>query len=230
MPVIFSAATPGQVVVLEDPAIQAHVKFLSVLPEISVDSQLSIVTGVSVAEQTNHQFLHTLGGDIYVYVFGDRIGHVGIQGVSFAGRCDRDGHGMELLLRYYRQHRLSARRAPIQVILGDLVLEGFLLGVDAKTEDYRSRLSQYQLNLAIVPEREALPTEGRPQNTDLDLAQQLEGSPAGSGNAAAPEEAPIDDSALSPTGNTRPRGGAGLTLQQLLDLIRKVQRLQTIVP
>jgi len=70
MPIVF-ATKPGQVVQLDDPALSCSTNFLSLDPEIAFESERSIVTRLTVSQQVNVQFLHTLGALIYIYVFGD---------------------------------------------------------------------------------------------------------------------------------------------------------------
>jgi hypothetical protein len=114
MPLIFQTR-PGQVVKLDDPALSCNTNFLTVDPDISFDAQRSIITRLTISQQVNVQFLHTLGSLIYVYVFGDRMGSVSLSGLSFLCACD-DGEssggaeiGAEKMMLWYKQNRASKK-------------------------------------------------------------------------------------------------------------------------
>ena len=76
---------------------------------------------MAVAQQANFQFLHTLGSDVYVYVFGDRIGQLSLSGVAFASGCGNavtpvsgqpfaGDHGLVGMNDWYKDNRISRRR------------------------------------------------------------------------------------------------------------------------
>ncbi len=78
MPTVL-AAQPGSVKVLNDAAVQATIPALIAFdsPQLTFDSELSIINSIGISEATNHQFMHSLGSDIYIYTFGDRMGRSG---------------------------------------------------------------------------------------------------------------------------------------------------------
>src|SRR5690606_23176631 len=83
----------------------------------------SIVTRIGVNANCNYQFLHTLGGGIYLYVFGDRIGALELSGLSFDSVCAADGGfggelGIEKVYKYFDTFKLSSRPAPVRISIG----------------------------------------------------------------------------------------------------------------
>jgi hypothetical protein len=147
---------PGRLVVLTDPTVPGFTRSMATpTPGITVQGQRSIITRVAVAQQTNAQFLHTLGSDIYIYVFGDRIGQLVISGLSFAADCDGggDAHGMELMMQYYTENKLSARRDPVKVMIGRVPVTGFVQGLTTDIVDPSTRIAQYNLTLMMIPDK-----------------------------------------------------------------------------
>jgi hypothetical protein len=115
----------------------------------------SIITRVNVAAQGNFQFLHTLGGNIYVYVFGDRVGSMGISGLAFESVCnDAAGTiGIERVLDYYAQNRIAARKTPLKVTVGvKTTLAGYLVAVTGDVVDPKSKIYQFNLQFIMAPQ------------------------------------------------------------------------------
>ena len=117
----------------------------------------SIFTNMTIAEQGNFQFLHTLGNHIYIYVFGDRIGTFGLSGLSFFDNCGTElpsGRiGIINVISYYRHARLARQPAPVFVTINpDAVFRTFLIGMRGQVLDPAQRIFQFHLNFALVPE------------------------------------------------------------------------------
>lgn len=165
MPVIFKGQ-PGRVLAIKDPAVPATMQPLVQLPDtpLGIKTERSIITNVSIAQQTNHQFLHTLGNDIFVYVFGDRIGQISLSGFSFMGsgepECEgssgadsvRDKTGLDLILGWYKRNKLSARREALNVSLGTTVFQAFLVGLNTQVQDPKTFLVGYNMTMALIPD------------------------------------------------------------------------------
>jgi len=160
VPIVFSAR-PGQVVRLDEPGVACTTDFLSLDPDVGVESERSIVTRLTVDHAVNAQFLHTLGSLVYVYVFGDRMGTVTLSGLAFPCACPQDGDGQdggpggsgaERMLLWYKRHRASRRSEPVRVTLGRTVLEGFVTGFNEDVVEPSLRLVQWGLTLAALPE------------------------------------------------------------------------------
>lgn len=160
MPVVISSK-PGVVRRLNDSAVQGTIPSLVALkdPEFTFGDQLAIITSIGVKQHTNHQFMQTLGADIYIYVFGDRMGDMALSGVAFAKDCEEMGdteHGMAKVMRWYRDNRLAKRRDPVDVVLGNADGEpfsGFVTGMNLNLLDLQSMLVTFELRLALVPEK-----------------------------------------------------------------------------
>ncbi len=152
MPTFFEGPA-GRTIAFTDMHAQGSTSLARISPEISWDGQRSIITRVTVSQQGNYQFLHTIGNDVYIYVFGDRVGSVTISGLSLV-RCNADGHGFEDIMAWYQNYRVAAMKSPLEVTIGDgLVIEGFLTGITGDVVDPGTRIMQFGLQLATIPEK-----------------------------------------------------------------------------
>jgi hypothetical protein len=99
--------------------------------------------------------LHTLGNDIFIYVFGDRVGQIMLEGLSFVENCGGGGgqHGMEQMLEYYKNNKLSSKKDPVQILIGGTTITGFITGMTNDVVDPKTWLAKYQLSVAIMPEK-----------------------------------------------------------------------------
>lgn len=152
MPILFKSR-PGSVVRLDDPAVQCNSRLLGMDPDIRFDTERSIVTRLTISQQVNIQFLHTLGSLIYVYVFGDRMGTVSLAGLSFACECPSGiDLGAERMLLWYKQNRASKRREPVRLTIGKSVIEGFVTAFTEDVVDPSLNLVQWAVQMSSLPE------------------------------------------------------------------------------
>lgn len=161
MPVFFQTAAgnmpAGRTVAMADPHAAGSVSVVRTEPSISYVTEKSIITRMTLSHKGNFQLLHTMGNDIQIYVFGDRIGSITISGLSMAYDCTSDDgrHGFEKILEWYQNNRLAARRDPVIVTIGsNTVINGFVAGVTGDVVDPSTRLVQYGLQLLTLPEKD----------------------------------------------------------------------------
>lgn len=116
----------------------------------------AIFTNISIHEATDQQFQKTLGGRIYLDVFGDDIGVLQISGLAFFGNCsDTDQRtGISHVLEYYRNNKLTKRANPIIVTIDqDTPYECYLHTVQGEMfgeQHTASRLYQFSYVLALM--------------------------------------------------------------------------------
>lgn len=155
----FFQSAPGTVVALNDPALQGNIPFTPIIstPDdpISFQAQKSLITAVTVGQEVNAQFLHTIGSTIYVYAFGDRIGQMTISGLAAAASCnDRGGqHGIEQILAWYKRNKLTARKSPVTMVLGQsTTVRGFVTSFNGSVFDHRFYLMQFSISMMLLPD------------------------------------------------------------------------------
>ena len=152
---VFEGAV-GRVVAVEDPAAQGVMYVADVADDpLTFDAQRSIITRVTCAQQVNLQFLHTMGRHVYVYVFGERMGQIGLSGLSFAGDCPgpAPAHGVMNVFDWYRRNKASRRAEPVRINIGMRDnLDGFVTGFTFDTVDPATQMVQWNMTLAALPE------------------------------------------------------------------------------
>lgn len=118
-------------------------------------TERAIITRVALHQSCNFQLMHTLGNELYVYVYGDRVGEARISGLAMANDCDNSGdprHGFELVLAWYRRNRLARRRSPMTLTIGTTALQVLVAAVHGDVADPGLRLMQFDLSLVLLPE------------------------------------------------------------------------------
>lgn len=159
MPVVFARNT-GRVVSVEDKVAAGAIQLGNVTGDggrISYQAHNTIITRLGISAAGNFQFLHTIGNDVYVYVFGDRMGQVQLHGLSFSDKCPDSGggedHGFELLFRWYSANRIAARKAPVRVTIGrGTNFDGFVTALTGDVQDALHRTIQFQMTISLLPD------------------------------------------------------------------------------
>jgi hypothetical protein len=140
----------GQAVVIRDP--RAVPMLLSFDNWGGFVVRNCILQGIAVSTRGNFQFMHTLRGFVYVYVFGERMGSVVVNGMAFQGRCPADNtNGLEQIMQYYGANRISATGAPVGIAIGSARFRGFLTATSFQILNPLARIGQFSLNFDIIP-------------------------------------------------------------------------------
>lgn len=154
MPVIFSGNT-GRVSAITDAVAAGALALVAVNGDtpISARRHKTIITRVGLSAAGNFQFLHTIGNDVYTYVFGDRMGQIDVHGLSFSTACESGGkHGFELLYQWYKQNRIAVNKKPVIVTIGrETSFQGFVTALTGDVQDSMHRTIQFQMSIATLP-------------------------------------------------------------------------------
>lgn len=111
-----------------------------------------LVRSVSWNQQVNVQFQPSLGGPVYVYVFGDLMGDVSISGIAFAGLCDNQGQtGLQEVFQYYNANRASQRSEVVTVSYGSESAEGFLTRLALSPMNPELMLTNFTMVIRTLP-------------------------------------------------------------------------------
>ena len=161
MPTIFEYC-PGRVTSIVQPVSNCNISIIDIQdrdgnPELTYEKDSIVLTRVNVAQNVNVQFLHTLGNRVYVYAFGDRMGQIQLSGMAFLNAADdclhqSDTHSAKNILNWYRLNKSSTRSDAIRISLFDTAFQAFLVGLTADVIDDKTRLVQWNLTLATLPE------------------------------------------------------------------------------
>ena len=150
----------GTVSVIEPEAGQASTPFVIRFDGAAVDNDLirGILTNVSMSQETNVQFMHSLRDTIFVNVFGNRIGQMTVSGILFLSDVCFAGAGVDSsppfqkFYEFYTNNNVVGKAAPINVQVGNNVtFKAFLLSFNFSVADAQTSLGQFTMNLALVP-------------------------------------------------------------------------------
>ena len=115
--------------------------------------QSCLITRVVASEACNTQFAHMLGNQIYVYVFGDKIGELGIAGLSYFD-CDAGHeHGVSKAIQWYRARKVSRRAGQLLVTIGTTSFRGYLTDMRLDTPKPDTNMVEFFLSFKMVPGR-----------------------------------------------------------------------------
>jgi len=158
MPTIFQNC-PGRVTQVVQPVSTCNISIVNVTdnsgtPELTYEKDSIILTGIVLSQNVNVQFLHTLGNRVYVYSFGDRMGQIQLSGMAFLTSCNAQSnyHSAKNVLNWYRLNKSSTRSDAIRVSIFDTSFQAFLTGLNANIIDAQTKLVQWNLSLATLPE------------------------------------------------------------------------------
>jgi len=156
----------GYVTVLEDPGVPGVIcldypKTIATWP--AFEDIKCIITRVQLQLPENFQFQHAVGGQIYLYTFGSRIGEVTVTGLAFGQAC-ADGpqcgaqgaavesHGIDELVVFYKSRRVSVSSSAIVVALGkNTCFNGYMVGLFTDVLDPKIDLYQFSMRLHVDP-------------------------------------------------------------------------------
>lgn len=153
MPDIFQSA-PGTVAVISsDTALPGSIVIAD--PVFPSGNSAAIISGIHYDQKTNQQFQQSLDGVVYIYVFGDQMGSVEVEGIAFPKLCEGGESGLFDVADYYRTNRASQSSKPIIVLAAGDRITGFLTGVrirsNVSAEDPNALINQYWLQISALP-------------------------------------------------------------------------------
>ena len=171
---VYTAAPVGATIVLPDASRTASFALISVKGRADTLGEFkthkAIVTTWHLEENVNAQFTHTMGNDIYVNVFGNRMGILTVRGITFHSvssvgekgcddvrAADPDKpmkHGINHIIQWYQDNRVSNPDSPerINITIGkDTAVEGFLVGASYSARDPVNWTVEYTMQIAVIP-------------------------------------------------------------------------------
>jgi hypothetical protein len=156
---LFQARAPGTVMVtkFKYPTSPAVLSVRSQGREFGggTRSASAILTQVDTSQQVNVQFMPTLADLVYVYSFGDRMGEVTIQGLSFLASCSQGSYqGIEGVFKYYDDNRAVKENRIITVTIGKkTTIRGYLTEMRTSQSNTEMRMTNFTLRIAAMPRR-----------------------------------------------------------------------------
>lgn len=110
-----------------------------------------IITKLNTVQRTNTQFQQSLDNVIYVYSFGDQMGDMQINGLAFPRNCSSGKNGIQELMKFYQEYRVSNRVQRIQLSFCNEIIDGFIIGMSISTLDASSGAHGFTLLMKTLP-------------------------------------------------------------------------------
>jgi len=125
-----------------------------------------IFTGIEYEQASHVQFQQTLLRSIYMYSFGERMGHMTISGLGLSSSCYysfanssilgyrtvRDNRsGVEDILKSYNTHRVSFDHEMLKITIGGETIRGFLTGCQVRSATPENMTYNWAFTLATLP-------------------------------------------------------------------------------
>jgi hypothetical protein len=163
MPQVFTATPVGSVVALPDGSKTATVALIAIDGKSKLatwQAHKAIITSWNFDENVNVQFTHTMGNDIYMNVFGNRMGMFTVNGIAFnstgdhgGGGCTTSPHGVVEIVKWYRDNRASegdAQRIKVTISGADTI-DGYLIAANYRANDPVNWTVEYSMSIATIP-------------------------------------------------------------------------------
>jgi hypothetical protein len=119
------------------------------------EPKAALISSADFDQRTNQQFQTTLDGSVFIYVFGDQMGQVVVEGRSFPALCPNTTGGLKEIFDFYARRRASKTPEPVQVVVGDESIIGFLTALKVRSmsssEDPAGLYQQFQMVINTLP-------------------------------------------------------------------------------
>ena len=119
-----------------------------------------IVTSMSMSHETNSQFVQTLSNDVYVTVFGSKVGSMSISGILFLndpGVCGKDikssAKPLESFYKKFLDNCVTTRKEHLTIQLGTVALKGFLVSFRLNVSDPQTSFGNFTMDFVLLPRK-----------------------------------------------------------------------------
>jgi len=119
-----------------------------------IDDDLFLI-GIEGEGQSNVQIDNTLGGDILITAFGEKLTTMRIRGIAVGKTCENTTSKSSDLVAFYKKYRAGTNVKTPELVLtyGSNVFRGFLVGIQifSPTGDVNSpsSLDMFTFNLTV---------------------------------------------------------------------------------
>jgi hypothetical protein len=126
--------------------------------KLLTESDLVIITGLSLDMTANAQFTPTLGDRIYLYAYGDQMSNAIVSGVVFSTDCGNSNtNGVLPLVRFFNDYKVSNANQTdgipvVKLQIGsNITIVGYLISCAIQYQDTLHRIVNFTLTLKALP-------------------------------------------------------------------------------
>jgi hypothetical protein len=115
----------------------------------------AIIESPNYDQATNQQFQTSLQDAVYVYVFGDQMGRMVLNGVAFSAKCpDPEPTGLKQIMDYYDKFRASVRPSVVTVRIASHRVSGFLTRLNIAPRNVELQLYNFSMTINALPKKQ----------------------------------------------------------------------------
>jgi len=118
----------------------------------------AIVTGCVVAEAVSLQLTKSLMQTVHMFVFGDELSQISLQGLAFSQICQSGRiasnfniSGLQRVQQIYALNKVSVRARPLYIDVSGVPYTAFLVAGNFNWSDAKSQIAQWQYTLIGFP-------------------------------------------------------------------------------
>ena len=91
-----------------------------------------LITKISGGVQPNYQIMYSLGSDVFITAFNQRLSPWNISGIHIPGSCNnvaQNFNGEPAFVDLYRKFNIRTAKQPLDMTFNDIVVTGFFTGM-----------------------------------------------------------------------------------------------------
>ena len=77
--------------------------------------------------EPNYQLMYSLGAEVFINTFSDKLSLFKLGGVYVMNLCNQDGTGTPAFMSFYRARNIAVSDEPLRIALNSIVITGFLV-------------------------------------------------------------------------------------------------------
>jgi len=110
----------------------------------------ALVLGVPLNFMEIVQPTTTLDDKRVLYLFGTAWNDITVAGILLLGNSSTGGKQLTELLQWYAAHRVSHKRGPVQVSLGDYAVDAYVVGLRLEQAEARANTQLFSIQMVTA--------------------------------------------------------------------------------
>lgn len=144
---------PGTVIAVNTGAQTGNLLVIGDLSANAFSNFGAIVTGFGLETESGIQVIHALQKAIFIHSFGERIGNLVVSGLAPSRSCDGTIPGIDGILQYYDNLRISNSGQAYPIVIGTSRFMGIIHGLRLGLSNPELQLGEFVLRLKVFKDQ-----------------------------------------------------------------------------